>query len=106
MSKVLQDNSIYNKADLDGDGIVTDEELAQHERMIKIENNDKMEDQQRAMAWVSMLSCIIVVFILLTPYVSIDRMGSISGFLNTFLVAQTGIVVGFMGATAWSKRKS
>lgn len=105
MTKKLQENSVLNGADLDGDGIITDEELAKHERMIQIENNDRMEDQQRAMAWVSMLACIFVVFILLTPYVGIDRMDSISGFLNTFLVAQTGIVVGFMGATAWSKRK-
>lgn len=103
--KKLEENSALNSADLDGDGIITDEELARHERMIQIENNDRMEDQQRAMAWVSMSACILVVFILLTPYVSINRMDSISGFLNTFLVAQTGIVVGFMGATAWSKRK-
>lgn len=104
MSKKLQDNSIFASADLDGDGVVTDEELAKHERMIQIENNDKMEDQQRLMAWVSMLSCILVVFALLTPYVSTERMGTISGFLNTFLVAQTGIVIGFMGATAWARR--
>lgn len=104
--KKLQENSTLNAADLDGDGIVTDEELAIHERMLKIENNDAMEDQQRLMAWVSMLSCIFVVFALLTPFVSIERMTSITGFLNTFLVAQTGIVVGFMGATAWSKRQS
>jgi hypothetical protein len=32
-------------------------------------------------------------------------MNSAAAFLNTFLVAQTGIVVGFMGATAWAKRK-
>lgn len=101
--KKLQENSILNSADLDGDGVVTDEELAIHERMLKIENNDAMEDQQRIMAWVSMLSCITVVLLLLTPWVSIERMQSISGFLNTFLVAQTAIVVGFMGATAWSK---
>jgi len=104
--KKLQENSTFNSADLDGDGIVTDDELAIHERMLKIENNDAMEDQQRLMAWVSMLSCILVVFALLTPFVPVERMASISGFLNTFLVAQTGIVVGFMGATAWSKRQS
>jgi hypothetical protein len=32
-------------------------------------------------------------------------MNSAAAFLNTFLVAQTGIVVGFMGATAWAKRQ-
>ena len=104
--KKLEPKSRYAQYDLDGDGVVTDEELAIHERMLKIENNDAMEDQQRLMAWVAMLSCIVVVLALLTPFVAVERMQSISGFLNTFLVAQTGIVVGFMGATAWSKRQS
>jgi hypothetical protein len=73
--------------------------------MLQIENNDKMQDQQRLMAWVAMLSSIVTVFALLTPYIAIERMDTASAFLNTFLVAQTGIVVGFMGMTAWAKKK-
>jgi hypothetical protein len=73
--------------------------------MLQIENNDKMQDQQRLMAWVAMLSSIVTVFALLTPYIAIERMHTASAFLNTFLVAQTGIVVGFMGMTAWAKKK-
>jgi len=102
--KTLQIDSKYNAFDADGDGIVTDEELSVSERMLQIENNDKMQDQQRLMAWVAMWSTIIAVGALLSPFIGIDRMNSASGFLNTFLVAQTGIVVGFMGMTAWAKK--
>lgn len=105
MTKQLQQDSKYNQFDADGDGIVSDEELALSERMLQIENNDKMQDQQRLMAWVAMLSSIVTVFALLTPYIAIERMDTASAFLNTFLVAQTGIVVGFMGMTAWAKKK-
>ena len=105
MTKKLQEDSKFNQFDADGDGIVTDDELARSERMIQIENNDKMQDQQRLMAWVAMWSTIVAVAALLTPFISIDRMNSAAAFLNTFLVAQTGIVVGFMGATAWAKRQ-
>jgi hypothetical protein len=105
MTKQLQQDSKFDQFDTNGDGIVSDEELARSERMIQIENNDKMQDQQRLMAWVAMLSTIVAVFALLTPWIAIERMNSASGFLNTFLVAQTGIVVGFMGATAWAKRQ-
>lgn len=105
MTKQLQQDSKFNQFDSDGDGVVTDDELARSERMIQIENNDRMQDQQRLMAWVAMLSTIVAVFALLTPWIAIERMNSASGFLNTFLVAQTGIVVGFMGATAWAKRQ-
>ena len=102
--KQLQPDSKYNTFDVDGDGIVSDEELVRSERMLQIENNDKMQDQQRLMAWVAMLSSILTVAALLTPLIGIERMNTASGFLNTFLVAQTGIVVGFMGMTAWAKK--
>ena len=101
MTKQLQQDSKFNQFDTDGDGVVTDEELSRSERMIQIENNDKMQDQQRLMAWVAMWSTIVAVGALLSPFIAIDRMNSAAAFLNTFLVAQTGIVVGFMGATAW-----
>ena len=39
--KTLQKDSKYLKHDLDGDGIVTDEEIAREERIIRLENNDK-----------------------------------------------------------------
>tara|TARA_R110002126_G_scaffold68932_1_gene174443 strand:- start:134 stop:457 length:324 start_codon:yes stop_codon:yes gene_type:complete len=103
--KKLEENSKFNQFDTDGDGVVTDEELSRSERMLQIENNDKMQDQQRLMAWVAMWSTIVAVTALLSPFIAIDRMNNAAAFLNTFLVAQTGIVVGFMGATAWSKSK-
>jgi hypothetical protein len=58
-TKKLQEDSKFNQFDTDGDGIVSDVELSRTERMIQIENNDKMQDQQRLMAWVAMLSTIV-----------------------------------------------
>jgi hypothetical protein len=80
--KKLQEDSKFNDFDVDGDGIVTDEELARSERMLQIENNDKMQDQQRLMAWVAMLSTIIAVFALLSPFIAIERMNAASGLLK------------------------
>jgi hypothetical protein len=60
-TKKLQEDSKFNQFDTDGDGIVSDVELSRTERMIQIENNDKMQDQQRLMAWVAMLSSILTV---------------------------------------------
>ena len=42
MVKQLEKNSEFNKFDTDHDGVVTDAELARSERMITIENMDKM----------------------------------------------------------------
>ena len=56
MSKKLQKGSKYEQFDLDGDGVVTDKELARSEHMIRLENSDKMQDQQRMLCWVSSIS--------------------------------------------------
>jgi hypothetical protein len=106
MSKKLQADSKYAVADTDGDGIITDEELDRHERWIRLENEDKMMDTQRTMALLAMGTTIVTVIVLLTPIINVARMESASGFLNTFLVAQMGVVLGFMGATALTKTKS
>jgi len=106
MSKKLQADSKYAVADTDGDGIITDEELDRHERWIRLENEDKMMDTQRTMDWLAMGTTIVTVILLLTPIINVARMESASGFLNTFLVAQMGVVLGFMGATALTKTKS
>ena len=94
-------------------GTITDGEMAMAKKMEELqhqrdmhENLDRQMDQQRMMAWVSMLSSIIIIIILLTDFVSIARMAPISGFLNTFLVAQATIVVGFMGSTAYVKSRN
>jgi len=104
--KKLQADSKYAMADADGDGIITDDEMDRHERWIRLENEDKMMDTQRTMAWLAMGTTIVTVVLLLTPIINIPRMESASGFLNTFLVAQMGVVLGFMGATALTKTKS
>jgi len=104
--KKFEEDSRYAVHDLDGDGIVTDEELAREERMLKIENSDKMQDQQRLMAWVAMGSMVVFVAVIMLPIVPIDRVNQLSGFLNTFFVSQAAVVSVFMGATAYSKRNN
>jgi len=121
MAKTLQENSIYAGLDTDGDGVVSDEEMAQAERAAdlaarteerraelraKIErwqNQDALEDRQRMIALIAMLSCILVVLFLLTPYVSIDRIEATNALVNLFLTFNTGVVVGFMGLSTLGK---
>ena len=62
MAKKLQSDSIYNQFDEDGDGIVTDEEMAKAERMLQIENDDKKQDAQRGMAWFALAGMLLYPF--------------------------------------------
>ena len=43
-AKSLEKGSKYATFDVDGDGVVTDEEMARAEHMLEVENKDKKED--------------------------------------------------------------
>jgi len=103
--KKLQKDSKYLKHDLDGDGIVTDEEIAREERIIRLENNDKMQDQQRMLCWVSMLSMIVIIAVILSPIVPNERVQMCTALLSTYIVANLGIIATFMGTTAFTRTR-
>ena len=105
MNKKLQAQSRYEQHDLDGDGIVTDEEIAREERMIRLENNDKMQDQQRMLCWVSSISSIILIVLVLSPVIPDTRVEMVTALLSTYIVANLGIVATFMGTTAFTRSK-
>ena len=44
MTKTLETDSVLNNADANGDNVISNDELVRHERMLKIENEDKKED--------------------------------------------------------------
>ena len=103
--KTLQEDSKYLKHDLDGDGIVTDEEIAREERIIRLENNDKMQDQQRMICWVSSISSIILIVLAMSPVIPDSRVEMVTALLSTYLVANLGIVSVFMGTTAFTRSR-
>ena len=103
--KTLQEDSKYLKHDLDGDGIVTDEEIAREERIIRLENNDKMQDQQRMICWVSSISSIILIILAMSPVIPDSRVEMVTALLSTYIVANLGIVSVFMGTTAFTRSR-
>ena len=111
--KKLQKGSAWDYVDIDNNGEITDGEIAMAQKMEELEhkrelhnNLDKMQDQQRLMAWVAMGSMVIFVGILMTPFIEAERINMFSGFLNTFFVSQAAVVSVFIGATAYSKRSN
>ena len=105
MSKKLQKGSQYEKFDLDGDGIVSDQELSRSEHMIRLENSDKMQDQQRMLCWVSSISSIILIVLVMSPAIPDARVEMVTALLSTYVVANLGIVATFMGTTAFTLSK-
>jgi hypothetical protein len=101
MIKKLENNSKFNKFDMDGDGVVSDAEMKKAEEMMEFENKDAKEDQLRKMAWTAMISMVLFTFFLFLPYVSIERIAALASVLQMFYIAQAGVVATFFGATAY-----
>ena len=103
MTKQLEKDSTYNQFDTDHDGVVTDAELARSERMMMIENMDKMADQQRIMAWAGMFIYNVYAS---TPYVVLEKINAMNGIVTTYNAAMGTITVAFMAATAYVRGKT
>lgn len=112
--KQLQKGSIYNKLDLDGDGIVSDEEMMMEERMIKLEdmrsdmeNDDKKQDAQRNMAWFALGGMLLYPFgVIAAIWLGLEQAGKILGDMAAvYFVSVAAIVAAFYGKEAYTARK-
>ena len=105
--KTLQTDSKYNVADLDGDGIVTDEEMARHAEFIRLENEDAKEDAQRRMAWFALSGMLLYPFaVVISSGLGLSSASTILGDMApTYFVSTAGLTAAFFGAQAWSKGK-
>ena len=104
--KKLQKESAYNKYDLDGDGIVTDEELAKMKENEELEMQEYKADAQRRMAWISMAAMILFTVIVMIPgFIPETRLKLLGDLSALFYIGMAGVVGAYMGMTAYMSRK-
>tara|TARA_B000000557_G_scaffold263572_1_gene266703 strand:+ start:2135 stop:2518 length:384 start_codon:yes stop_codon:yes gene_type:complete len=112
--KKLEKGSEYEKYDLDGDGVVTDEELDMDERLLRLqdmksdmENEDKKQDAQRNMAWFALFGMLLYpTLIVFCDWVMLDRASEVlSDIAPTYFVSVAAIVAAFYGKEALSARR-
>ena len=104
--KKLQPESDYNKYDIDGDGIVTDEELEIDERLMRLENEDKRQDAQRYMAWFALAGMLLYPSgVVLSLLMGLDQAAKILGDMAAvYYVSVAAIVAAYFGTQALSKK--
>lgn len=113
--KTLQDDSKYAHLDADGDGIVSDEELAQAEKVAELEskkallkNKDMREDAQRQMAWFALFGMLLYPFaVVLGGILGLESAPSILGDMApTYFVSVAAIIAAFYGTQAYTSSRS
>ena len=95
--KKLQKNSKHSALDLDGDGIVSDAELA---ASVVLTQHEKA-DAQRRMAWLAMGSMIFFTLAFFLPIFPDARIKALSDLFGLFYIGQAGVVGAYMGMTAY-----
>ena len=105
--KKLEKGSQYAHLDIDGDGIVTDDELDMDERMMRLENEDKRQDAQRYMAWFALAGMLLYPSgVVLSLLMGLDQAAKILGDMAAvYFVSVAAIVAAFFGAQAVGKKK-
>jgi hypothetical protein len=111
VEKKLQQDSKYAKYDLDGDGIVTDDEMAMNKEMLELEKaRDEIErieeksEAQKKMAWIAMFSMLAFTVFLFLPIIPDSRVSALADLLGLFYIGQASVVGAYMGFTAYMSR--
>lgn len=113
-AKQFEEGSKYAQFDADGDGIITDEEMLQAEKMmdlenkkIQMENEDAKEDAQRNMAWFALFGMLLYPFaVVAAAFIGLESAGNILGDMApTYFVSVAAIVAAFYGKEAYAKGK-
>ena len=99
--KKLQKDSGFEDLDLDGDGIVSDQEIKALEA---IEMREKM-DAQRHMAWTAMVSMIVFTLAVFLPIFPDGRIKALADLFSLFYIGMAGCVSAYFGAAAFTAAK-
>ena len=114
-AKKLEPGSKWAHQDKDGDGTVSDDEIAMEERMIELEdmrsdmeNEDKKQDAQRNMAWFALSGMLLYPFaVVIAVWFGLDKAASILGDMAAvYFVSVAAIVAAFYGKEAIAQKKN
>jgi hypothetical protein len=104
-AKKLEPKSRYAEYDVDGDGTVTDDELAKHQEMLRLELQENKAQSQRQMAWVAVGSMCVFAILPLAPFVPVDRLSTLASISDMLFLSQASIVGLYFGATAYMAKR-
>ena len=88
--KRLQKSSQYDKYDIDGDGVITDEEFSHMAEIKKLEHDLRKQRAQRRMATASLVA--MAAFTGAMFFVDLDRVKALADISNLFYITGGGIV--------------
>ena len=105
MQKSLERDSDYNQYDMDGDGVVTDEELEHAKDIKKTETELRKNVAQLRMARYTLIFMGCYAVFLASPWCSAEKLEGLGAVPDLIFLSGAGIVGAYMGTTAWMSKK-
>jgi|TARA_R110002020_G_scaffold48763_9_gene139013 hypothetical protein len=103
--KILQENSVYEEFDVDGDGVVSDKELATVKAIHEAETAEEKAEAQKKMAWISLISMLVFTALVFMPIFPDSRIKALADLFGLFYIGMAGVVGAYMGMTAYMSAK-
>ena len=104
-----QPSTGYHTADINGDGVIDDEEKAMELefRRKALEDQDAMRDAQRSMTWFALFGLLLYPLAVVGASLAglSEAQKTLGSMAPTYFVAVAGIVAAFFGAQAYTKKK-
>ena len=97
--KKLQTKSKYNEYDLDGDGVVSDDEIGNAKAIKETETKLRKNLAQLRMARYTLIGMGVFTFAMFV--IPIERVDALADISNLFYISGAGIVGTYMGTTAY-----
>ena len=104
-NKSLQKDSAYEEYDIDGDGVVSDAELATVKTIHEAEAAEEKSEAQKKMAWISLVSKLVFTALLFLPIFPDSRIKALADLFGLFYIGMAGVVGAYMGMTAYMSAK-
>ena len=107
-SKKLEENSEFAMYDVDGDGTVSDEELAMSERMQELSVLHEKADAQKQMCWLALLGMLLYpALVVICDMLNLDKAATILGDMSSiYFVSVGGVLSVWFGSLAYQKTKN
>ena len=107
-SKKLEENSEFAMYDVDGDGTVSDEELAMSERMQNLSVMHEKADAQRNMCGLALLGMrLYPSLVVVCDLLGLDKAATVLGDMSSiYFVSVGGLISVWFGAQAYQKTQN
>ena len=106
--KKLEEHSEFAMYDVDGDGTVSDEELAMSERMQELSVLHEKADAQKNMCWLALLGMLLYpALVVLCDLLGLDKAAELLEAMSSiYFVSVGGLISVWFGSIAYQKTKN